>query len=193
MLLVAPECKKFSEVEIEALRRKVTTPQEIAEVLIENDPVEDSDVTPVIQTGVEKNHPAADGGMEETDELHLNDDSQRKRRMMQENSSDPTSSLRGIDALKVKSTVSEVNDIICNIRVKNLDELKNLLRAGAKLVCNKIGVIANKKEFKEPYWKRRIANKKEFKEPYWKRRTANKKEFKEPYWKRRIEDDSGKT
>ena len=40
--------------------------------------------------------------------------------------------------------------------MKNLDELKNLLRAGVRLVCNKVGVIANKKECKEPYWKRRI-------------------------------------
>ena len=91
--------------------------------------------------------------MEGTDELHQNDDTQRMRRMMQENSSDPIPLLQGIDPLKVKSTVSEVNDIICNIRVKNLGELKNLLRDGAKLVCNKVGVISNKEEFKEPYWK----------------------------------------
>ena len=46
---------------------------------------------------------------------------------MQENSSDPIPSLQGIDALKVKNTVSEINNIICNIRVKNLDELENHL------------------------------------------------------------------
>ena len=67
--------------------------------------------------------------MEGTDELYQNNDTQRIRRTMQENSCDSTPLLRGIDALKVKSTVSEVNDIICNIRVENLDELKNLLRA----------------------------------------------------------------
>ena len=76
--------------------------------------------------------------------------------MMHENSSDPIPSLQGTDALKAKSTISEVNDIMCNIRVKNLDEIKNLLRAGAKLKCNKLGVITNEKEFKEPYWKGRI-------------------------------------
>ena len=63
--------------------------------------------------------------------------------MIEENSSDPIPSLRGIDALKVKTTVSQIN-IICNIRLKNLDELKNLLGAGARSVCNKVGVIANK-------------------------------------------------
>ena len=146
--------KKLSEVEIEALNQKVTTPQETVEVLIKNDPVEDPDVTPVTESGVKQNHPAGDSGMEETDELHQNDDTQRIR-MMQENSSDsipshPMPSLQGIDALKVKGTVSEVSDI-CNIRVKNLGELKDLLRARARLVRNKVGAIANKKEFKEPY------------------------------------------
>ena len=145
----------MSEVEIQALRRKVTTPQEAIEVLIEYDPVEGSGVTPVTEVGVEQNHPAADGAMEGTDELHQNDDTQSIRTMIQENSRDPIPSLRGVDLLKVKSTVSEINHI-SNIRVKNLNELKNLLRAGARLVCNKVGVIANKKECKEPYWKRRI-------------------------------------
>ena len=40
---------KWSKVEIQTLRRKVTTTQETVEVLIENDPVEGSDVTPVIE------------------------------------------------------------------------------------------------------------------------------------------------
>ena len=47
---------------MEALRWKVTTRQESVEVLIENDPVEGSDVTSVIEIGVEHNHPASDGG-----------------------------------------------------------------------------------------------------------------------------------
>ena len=54
--------EKLSEVEIEALRWEVTTPEESAEVLIENDSVEGSDVTSVIEIGVEQNHPASDGG-----------------------------------------------------------------------------------------------------------------------------------
>ena len=133
---------------METLRQKVMNPQETVEVMIENDPVEGSDVTPTIEIVVEQNHPAADGGMDRTDELHQNDDTQGIRRVMQENSSDPISLLRGTDALKVKNTVFEVNNIICNTRVKNLDELKNLLRAGARLVCIKVNFIANKSNFK---------------------------------------------
>ena len=95
------KAKKLSEVEIEAWRWKVTTPQEPVEGLIENDPADGSDVTPVIEIGVEQNHPGVDGGMEGTDELHQNGDTHRIRRMMQKNSSDPIPSLQVIDVLKV--------------------------------------------------------------------------------------------
>ena len=116
--------------------------------MIENNPVEGSEVTPLFEIGIEQNLFAADGGIEGTDELHQNDDTQSIRRMIQGNSSDHIPSLRGVDALKAKSTISEFNDIICNIRVEHLDELKNLLRPGARLVCDIIGVIANKKNLK---------------------------------------------
>ena len=66
--------KRLLEIEIEAFRRKVRTPKEPVKMLIENDPVEGSNETSEIEIGVEKNHPAADGGMEGTDELHQNDD-----------------------------------------------------------------------------------------------------------------------
>ena len=76
--------------------------------------------------------------------------------MIQGSSNNLIPSLRAIDALKVKSTVSEFNDIIWNIRLENSDELENLLRAGGRLVCDIVGVIANKQEFKEPRCKRLI-------------------------------------
>ena len=60
--------------------------------------------------------------------------------------------------MKVKNTVSEVNDTLCNIRMKNLDELKTFLRGGARLVCNKVSFIVSKKEVKEPYWKKPIVD-----------------------------------
>ena len=92
-------------------------------MLIENYPIEGSDITPVTEIG-EQNHPAAEGDMEGTDELHPNNDTQRIGRMMQGNSSDPIPSRRRIDALKVKGATSLVSGITCNIRLKNLDELK---------------------------------------------------------------------
>ena len=77
--------KILTELEIEAFGWKLTTPQETFEVLIENHPIKSSDVTPVTKFGVEQNHPASDGGIEDTDESHQNDDTQRIRKMTQEN------------------------------------------------------------------------------------------------------------
>ena len=45
--------KKLPEVNIEALKPNVMTPQETVEVLIGNDPVEGSDVTPENKIGLE--------------------------------------------------------------------------------------------------------------------------------------------
>ena len=71
----------------------ITTPQEPVKLLIENDPVEGSDVIPVTETGVKQNYLAAEDGMEGRDELHQNDDTQRIKSMIQENSIDPILSL----------------------------------------------------------------------------------------------------
>ena len=48
----------------------MSIPEEPIEVLIENDPVDGSDIAPVIEIGVEQNHSAVDGGMDGTDDLH---------------------------------------------------------------------------------------------------------------------------
>ena len=53
--------KRFSEVEIETLRQNLATLQEPVDVLVENDPVKCSYVTPQHGIGVEQNHPDDDG------------------------------------------------------------------------------------------------------------------------------------
>ena len=67
--------------------------------MIENDLVEGSNVTPVIEIWVEQNDPVADSGMERTNELHQIDNTQIIGRIVQENSGDSIPSLRVIDML----------------------------------------------------------------------------------------------
>ena len=50
--------------------------------MIENFSVEGSDVTPIIEIGIEQSDPTADGGTEEADELAQIDDTHRIRRMI---------------------------------------------------------------------------------------------------------------
>ena len=62
-----------------------------------------------------------------------------------------------IPTLLVAKHVNEVNKVLKCIPVRNLSDLKYVARAGALLVCEKVGVsidyAINKKE---PFWKRRI-------------------------------------
>ena len=58
------------------------TPQETVEVMIENCPVEGSDVTSIIEIGVEQNHLTANGGTKETNELAQTDYTHRIKRMI---------------------------------------------------------------------------------------------------------------
>ena len=58
------------------------TPQETVEVMIENCPVEGSDVTSITEIGVEQNHLTANGGMEKTNELAQTDYTHRIKRMI---------------------------------------------------------------------------------------------------------------
>ena len=74
--------------------------------------------------------------------------------MTQKSSSDPIPSLRGIDVLKIKSTVKGQWYYVQYQGEKSRWTEKPL--GSCRLVSNKVGVFANKKEFKEPYWKRQI-------------------------------------
>ena len=74
--------------------------------------------------------------------------------MTQKSGSDPIPSLRGIDVLKIKSTVKGQWYYLQYQGEKFRSTEKPL--GSWRLVCNKVGVFANKKEFKEPYWKKQI-------------------------------------
>ena len=49
-------------------------------------------------------------------------------------------SLRNQDWWTVKSETEKVNDLLNNIPTNNITGLNNLIYAGAKLICEKIGV-----------------------------------------------------
>ena len=49
-------------------------------------------------------------------------------------------SFRNQDWRSVKSETEKVNDLLTNLLTNDITELNNLIYAGAKLVCEKIGV-----------------------------------------------------
>ena len=66
-------------------------------------------------------------------------------------------SLRNQDWKTVKAETVKINDLITNIPNNNITELKNLIYAGAKLVCEKVGFpLENKNKIAKPWCKIRL-------------------------------------
>ena len=53
-------------------------------------------------------------------------------------------SLRNQDWKTVKTETEKINKLLTNMSMKNITELNEQINAGAKLVCNKIGVPLKK-------------------------------------------------
>ena len=49
-----------------------------------------------------------------------------------------------------------MNMAISCLKVKNLDDVKDLVRAGVRHVCERLRVTAKRKEQKDPFWKKQI-------------------------------------
>ena len=66
-------------------------------------------------------------------------------------------SLRNQDWRTVKSETENVNDLLTNIPTNDVTELHDLIYAGAKLVCEKIGILLRITERKsKPGWELRL-------------------------------------
>ena len=64
-------------------------------------------------------------------------------------------SLRNQDWWIVKFESEKVNDLLTNIMTNDITELKDLIYAGAKLVCEKMGGAENQTKLK-PGWELRV-------------------------------------
>ena len=93
-----------------------------------------------------------------TPEDHIkNPIDQRLNGIMRDGAKGDIPTLRTRDSNLVIEHVNDVNEVLKCIPVKNLSDLKYVARAGALLVCEKIGVKTDHViNTKEPFWKRRI-------------------------------------
>ena len=68
-------------------------------------------------------------------------------------------SLRTIDSAKVKAETKKINEILKNVRCKNIDNIREVIKAAAILVSERVGVKRKtEQKQKDPFWKRRIEN-----------------------------------
>ena len=69
---------------------------------------------------------------------------------------DPIPSLRFADAFRLKQEKEEVNKAMSSITLNDISNFKNLIEAGATIVCERIGIRKSVKPRQGPFWKRRI-------------------------------------
>ena len=78
------------------------------------------------------------------------------KEILKENNDYCIPSLRNKDTLKVKRDWNEVNTVLSCLKVKNLDYVKELVGAGARIVCKRLVVMSKRNEKVQPFWNRQI-------------------------------------
>ena len=69
---------------------------------------------------------------------------------------DPIPSLRSADAFQLEQETEEVNKAKSSINLNDLNDFKNLIKAGGTIVCERMGIRKSVKQQQVPFWKRRI-------------------------------------
>ena len=69
---------------------------------------------------------------------------------------DPIPSLRFADAFRLKQGTEDVNKAMSSITLNDISNFKNLIEAGATIVCERMGIRKSVKPRQEPFWEIRI-------------------------------------
>ena len=69
----------------------------------------------------------------------------------------PVKSLRNINKLELRSETAKVNGVLKHIETKNITETRDLLKAAAVVICERLGVKdTTTTRGERPWWMRRI-------------------------------------
>ena len=80
----------------------------------------------------------------------------RLKELLKNPKNDPILSLRPADALRLKQETEEVNKATPSITLNNTSDFKNLIKAGANIVCERLGIRKSVKLQQEQFQKRSI-------------------------------------
>ena len=98
----------------------------------------------------------ASGCAEDTPVRESASDIRKRLKLLLKNpKNDPIPSLRSANAFRLKQE-TEVTKAMSSITLNDISDFKNLIKAGAISVCEKMGIIKSVKPQQEPFWKRRI-------------------------------------
>ena len=65
-------------------------------------------------------------------------------------------SLRSTDAFQLKQETEEINKAMSSITLNDISDFRNIIKAGATIVCQRMGIRKSVKPQQEPFWKRHI-------------------------------------
>ena len=84
------------------------------------------------------------------------DITKRLKLLLKNPKNDPIPSLRSTNAFRLKQETEEVTKAMSSITLNDISDFKNLIKAGAISVCERMGIRKSVKPQQEPFWKRRI-------------------------------------
>ena len=151
---------KLSKVEIERLKRQIKQ-LHVDSVECETGKLDRPDEKVVTQSDdnvlLQEFTAGASGCVEDTRVSESASDITKRLKLLLKNpKNDPIPSLRSANAFRLKQEIEEVTKAMSSIALNDISDFKNLIKAGAISVCEKMGIIKSVKPQQEPFWKRRI-------------------------------------
>ena len=151
---------KLSKVEIERLKRQIKL-LHVDSVECETGKLDRSDEKVVTQSDdnvlLQEFTAGASGCVEDTRVSEsANDITKRLKLLLKNPKNDPIPSLRSANAFRLKQETEEVTKAMSSITLNDISDFKNLIKAGAISVCERMGIRKSVKPQQEPFWKRRI-------------------------------------
>ena len=83
------------------------------------------------------------------------DVTKRLKLLLKNPKNDPIPSLRSTNGFRLKQETEEVTKAMSSITLNDISDFKNLIKAGAISVCERMGIRKSVKLQQEPFWKRR--------------------------------------
>ena len=94
------------------------------------------------------------------EDTHVSDSAsditKRLKLLLKNPKNDPIPSLQSANIFRLKQETEKVTKAMSSITLNDISDFKNLIKAGAISVCEKMGIIKSVKPQQEPFWKRRI-------------------------------------
>ena len=151
---------KLSKVEIERLKRQIKL-LHVDSVECETGKLDRSDEKVVTQSDdnvlLQEFTAGASGCVEDTRVSESASDITKRLKLLLKNpKNDPIPSLRSANAFRLKQEIEEVTKAMSSIALNDISDFKNLIKAGAISVCERMGIRKSVKPQQEPFWKRHI-------------------------------------